>query len=102
MHLIQLLLPISDNEGRPIDEDAFTMVRRELTEHFGGVTAFMRAPASGLWKRSPGDIEHDDLIMVEVVTDALDRGWWHDYRRLLEARFKQETIHVRAVGIERL
>jgi hypothetical protein len=40
--------------------------------------------------------------MVEVMTEALDRHWRDDYRRRLEARFNQETIHIRAVGIERL
>ena len=50
MHLIQILLPLYDNEGRPFAAPAFDRVRNELGEKFGGVTAFRGAPAEGLWK----------------------------------------------------
>ena len=54
MHLVQLLLPLYDNEGRGFGETPFAAVREELTRRFGGVTAYMRSPATGLWKKSPG------------------------------------------------
>ena len=51
MHLVQLLLPIYDNQGMHIAESNFRDVRRELTTRFGGVTAYQRSPAAGLWRR---------------------------------------------------
>jgi hypothetical protein len=45
MHLVQLLLPLCDNSGNAFAETVYTSIRRELTERFGGVTAFTRAPA---------------------------------------------------------
>jgi hypothetical protein len=40
MYLIQLLLPLYDNEKRPFTRLDFDSVRKDLTERFGGVTAF--------------------------------------------------------------
>ena len=50
MHLVQILLPLRDNEGAPFPGDDFTRVRAELVERFGGVTAHLQAPAQGVWK----------------------------------------------------
>ena len=63
MHLIQLLLPLHDNDGRPFSVSDFAQVRRDLTERFGGVTAFVRAPAQGLWKEVADDINRDEVVM---------------------------------------
>ena len=40
MHLIQLFLPLYDNDGQAFAKPLFDTVRGELTERFGGVTAF--------------------------------------------------------------
>ncbi len=37
----------------------------ELIERFGGVTAFVRAPAVGLWKENAEDINRDEVVMFE-------------------------------------
>jgi len=47
--LIQILLPLFDNDGRRFGEEPFTRTRGELLERFGGLTAHQRAPAKGLW-----------------------------------------------------
>ena len=98
--LVQILLPLFDNEGRELAAGLFGDVRRELTERFGGLTAHMRAPARGLWKTEEGDLARDDIVIFEVVAEALDRSWWNAYRRTLEARFRQEQILIRATGVE--
>jgi hypothetical protein len=43
MYLIEILLPVRDNEGRPFAATSYQSLRDELTEHYGGVTAFTRA-----------------------------------------------------------
>jgi hypothetical protein len=102
MHLVQILLPMFTNDGDRIDPAKLAEVRRELTDRFGGVTAYQRAPATGLWRSPDGDVDRDDMIMVEVVVETLDRAWWAAYRRDLERRFDQEAIHARAVAVERI
>ena len=39
-HLVQLLLPTHHQDGRPVLAEEFARVRIELTEKFGGVTAY--------------------------------------------------------------
>ena len=95
MHLIQILLPLYDNAGKTFGEETFSRVRRELTERFGGLTAFTRAPAQGLWK-DEGETKHDEIVVFEVMAEQLDAVWWRGYRQRLEREFRQDTIVIRA------
>jgi hypothetical protein len=101
-HLVQLILPVYDNDGAPIGRELFVQVRRELTERFGGVTAYTRAPAEGTWESPEGALHRDDVVVVETMTEQLDRAWWADYSRELATRFRQQTVIVRALIYELL
>ena len=96
MHLVQLLLPLAG--GRPV----FDEVMHELTERYGGVTAYTRAPAAGRWKNPSASTERDDIVVIEVMVEELDKPWWARYRRSLEKRLRQKEIVVRAHRIESL
>ena len=100
--LVQLFLPLRDNDGHAYPKAEFDRVRAELTERFGGATAFLRSPAVGAWEDDEGDIQRDDVVLMEVMADRLDHDWWTAYRESLEARFAQEEILVRATPVERL
>ena len=103
MHLVQILLPLRDNEGEAFPRADFTRVRAELVERFGGVTAHLQAPAQGVWKdEQEGKIERDEIVVIEVMADALEREWWRSYREELRGRFRQEELVVRAMEMERL
>lgn len=103
MHLISVLLPLTDNAGAPHPPRLYTEVADALTTRFGGLTAFTRAPAQGLWQpdgaRPPS---RDDVVIFEVMAEHLDRDWWRGYRRTLERQFEQEQIVIRAHPIELL
>ena len=96
MELVQIVLPVFAAGGDRHPRDTFDRTLAELTDRFGGVTAFTRAPAEGLWDDGSGRVVEDDVIVVEVLTEETDE-WWADYKRLLEKRFAQETILIRAV-----
>ena len=96
MHLVQLLLPLVDERA------VFDEVMHELTDRFGGVTAYTRAPAAGRWKNASDSTEHDDIVVVEVMVEALDKAWWASYRKKLAKRLKQKELVVRAHAIEPL
>jgi hypothetical protein len=102
MHLIQLLLPLYDNSNVRFPRETFDHVRQELTDRFGGVTAFLRSPGEGFWRMAENAINRDDVVIFEVMTDELDRPWWVQYRRELEQRFRQIELVIRASLIERL
>lgn len=102
MYLVQFLLPLYDNKGKQFAHALYAQVRYELTERFGGVTAYAQAPASGLWQQESGKVVHDELIVHEVMAETLDRDWWRSYRQRLEARFSQTSIVIRAHAVQML
>jgi len=97
MFLVQILLPLFDNEGHPFEPSDYVQLRSELADRFGGVTAYTRAPARGVWKDDTGETTRDDIVIFEVMTEELDRSWWNGFRRDLERRFRQDTVIVRAL-----
>ena len=100
--LVQILLPIYDNDGRRLPEGVYAETRAELTERFGGLTAYQRAPARGLWKTDEGDVALDDIVIFEVMATALDRDWWHAARERWQRRFRQDVLVIRAMAVELL
>jgi hypothetical protein len=102
VHLIEFFLPTFGNDATHFPKEEFARVRRELTERFGGVTAFMQSPATGLWADDAGEVRHDELVTFEVMAETLDRDWWRSYRQQLEQRFGQEEIVMRVSSFERL
>ena len=102
MVLIQLLLPTTSGATTAEGSAPLAQTRRELADRFTGVTAYVRSPAKGLWTAADGQVEQDDVVMVEVVTDTFERAWWRTYAATLAERFRQESIHVRALTVELL
>ncbi|EYD77889.1 hypothetical protein Rumeso_00616 [Rubellimicrobium mesophilum DSM 19309] len=101
MHLIQILLPTADNAGQPFPRSLFTALRRELTARFGGVTVYARGPAEGFWDADDGQ-SRDDIVIFEVMADALDELWWRATRESLERDFRQDEVVIRAQEVRRL
>ena len=98
MHLIEILLPLCDNQGVRFAPSEFAAVRSTLIEKFGGLTSFNRAPADGTEKESGGE-RHDELIVFEIMTDTVDKAWWAAYREQLETTFRQDRILIRASDV---
>lgn len=101
MHLVQILLPLTTPDGTRLPQALFDAVRQELVERFGGLTAYTRAPARGLWDDG-GGVERDDIVVYEVMVELLDRAWWAGYREDLARRFGQKEMILRAQSIELL
>jgi hypothetical protein len=101
MHLVQLLLPVRDNAGRLYKDHIFESINASLVQLFGGVTAFSRVPAKGSWINHDHE-ERDDVIVVEVMVEDLNRTWWRSFRERLEADMGQTEIVIRCLPIDRL
>ena len=102
IHLVQLLIPVYDNGGRPFPASHYAELRAELTSQFGGMTAYTRSPAQGIWATDGAPAQRDDIVVYEVMAEVLGREWWIDYRRRLERRFAQDELVIRAQLVERL
>ncbi len=101
MHLVQIILPLSTNDGRKLPRSLFDAVQQELVDAFGGVTAYARSPAKGLWDDGAA-VQQDEVILYEVMAETLDRPWWARYRQALEARFEQQEVLIRAQAVDKL
>ena len=99
MKMIQLLLPLWSKSGERFPKDLFDQVSEELIRRFTGLTAYIQAPASGLWEKEDGKTVHDEIIIYEVMVESLDLPWWTEYRTGLEKRFQQDKLIVRAQEI---
>ena len=102
MHLVQLLLPIQDQNGQAYPRAFYDDLVGRLTERFGGVTAYSRSPATGLWESDSGRTVRDQVVVYEVMVEQLDAAWWARLREQLEAQFAQDELVVRAQEIRRL
>ena len=97
MYLVQILLPLHDNSQEAFPREEYSRVRKELTERFGGLTVYRRAPAEGTWRpNEEGQTSRDDIVIFEVMASNLDTEWWCTYRHELEKRFRQDVIFIRA------
>jgi hypothetical protein len=101
MFLIEILLPLRDNQGRAFEDQILHELRQELTSRFGGVTAFNRAPAVGESREGKRTIR-DQIIVLEIMVEQVDREWWTSYRKHLEKLFRQDEIVIRAIAIEKI
>lgn len=95
-YLVQILLPVRDNAGVPFPADVLAGIRQSLADRFGGVTAFTRAPAEGLWSPDGNATSRDDIVVVEVMVEDFDEGWWRGFQKMLEHDLQQDLLVIRA------
>lgn len=102
-YLVEIFLPLSDAKGKRFPARLYETVREELVSEFGGMTAYVRSPAVGLWKPEVrARAERDLLIIYEVMAPQLKRKWWSSYRQQLQERFCQQKLVIRAQSIRSL
>jgi len=101
MKLIQIFLPLYDNNGKRFPARKFAAERDVLVNRFGGLTAYTRSPARGLWKDGT-QTSRDDIVIFEVMVRRVDRTWWNNYRHAVQKRFKQKELIVRSQDMKLL
>lgn len=99
MKLVQIFLPLYDNNGRRFSAALYARERKRLIERFGGLTAYMRSPARGLWKDGLRT-KRDDIVIFEVMLRRMDRKWWTEHRYRLQKRFRQKELLVRVQDVK--
>jgi hypothetical protein len=99
--LVQILLPTFQRDGTAVPKSVFDHVAHELTEKFGGVTSYLRAPAEGRWQSGTGT-EHDQIVVVEVMTEEIDTAYWSTLRKRLERELAQDRIIIRCHTVQLL
>ena len=98
--LIQVFLPLSDHNGHSFPGEWYKQISTSLTERFGGVTIYQRAPVTGLWKEEEQHTVRDDLIIYEVMVDKVQKDYWEPFKKQLEQQFRQDSILIRSSPIQ--
>jgi len=101
-HLIQILIPLADNAGRPFAKEFLEDVKRQLVDKFGGMTAFERSPARGVWAPENGARQQDDVVTVEVMVEDIDESWWSTFKTRLESELDQDELVIRVFRVRTL
>src|SRR4051794_24566541 len=102
MHLVEIFIPTTYPNRSLVTGAAFERLKDELTQKFGGVTAFTRAPADGRWRDDGGAVIADTVVIFEVMVETLDIGWWQRFKHELMEVFKQEDLMLRATHVTRI
>ena len=102
MKLVQIFLPLYDNNKQLFDKSLYDDMLRELKDQFGGVTFYRNTSAEGLWEDESGKTNYDELVIAEVMIDDPDKAWWKQFKQSLEQIFKQEEILIRSILFEKL
>jgi hypothetical protein len=100
-HLIEVFLPLTRGDCSAVESAEIEGLIAGMADRFGGATAYARSPAEGLWQ-AEGETVRDSIVIVEVMVEDLDRGWWADYRSRLEVAFAQDEILIRVTPVQRL
>ena len=100
-YCVEILLPLAGEDGSPHPQQKFEELKARLVEAFGGLTAFTRTPAEGLW-RDGRSVERDQIVVFEGMAETLEAAWWSSLRTDLESAFGQQEIVIRACRIRRL
>jgi hypothetical protein len=99
--LVQILVPQVNGHGDRVPPATLQALGRELTDRFGGVTCYSRAPAEGLWQQDEdAPPKKDDIIIYEVMAQRFDRPYWRALQERLEIDLAQREIVIRAQLIE--
>ncbi|MGC4056527.1 MAG: inorganic diphosphatase [Chitinophagaceae bacterium] len=95
-YMVELFIPLKDNEGKLFPEAWFKKIRDTLCKRFKGVTITLRQPAEGFWEAEDGAHVKDQMLTFELMLDLLDAEYWKALREELEAQFRQEQILIRS------
>jgi hypothetical protein len=95
---LEILLPLTYNDGTTIEDEKFELTADELTEHFGGITEDVLR-ATGTWKYG-GARYRDELLRLRIDSDHPKAvAFLKSYKRVLKARFQQIDIWITAHDI---
>ena len=100
MKLIELFIPLYDNEGEKFSDEHFENLKSELTDAFGGVTIYKKT--SGYWKEPERPVKKDEILIYEIMAEQIKKAYWQALKRRLLILFRQKDLVFRYSDIEML
>jgi hypothetical protein len=100
--LYELYLPLTYNDGRPVEKGKFNITRRELISRFGGLTSTPPGfPLQGWWHSAQGVVK-DEIVIWTVLTQNDEDPFFLNYKETLKQRFDQEEIFLLKIPADAL
>jgi hypothetical protein len=90
---------VKDNDGHCFPPHIWENLKNTLVDKFGGVTAYTRSPAEGIWSPSPTERSRDQIFTVEVIVRDFDTEWWQILRRDMQNILRQDQLLFRVSPI---
>src|SRR5437016_2286321 len=88
----EILLPTRYNDGRPIEQERFTLTRRELVAAFGAIT-WNPERLQGIWSQGGQVFEDANIKVVIDVEDTPEvENFFCRFKATLKSRFQQIEI----------
>lgn len=102
MKCIELFIPLFNKNGKAFAKKKYKWLRVLLTDKFGGLTIYARAPAEGFWQEKAERTVNDKMIIYEVLVPAIDKVFWQELKLNLLKKFAQDEILIRVTDISLL
>ena len=99
--LIELFIPVANNDGQPFSADHHEVFLIFLLHLFGGASR-LPGRVDGAWMDN-GNIYHDEIIVWQVrLASICDGGLVREAVSFALAHYDQEAIFIRYLGLSEI
>src|SRR5262249_59734646 len=96
----EILLPLTHNDGRPVDPEKCRQTQAELIDRFNG-TSLLPGTVRGFWVHEGRQYEDESLqIRVDAGTTKEGRQFFVRLKGALKERFEQIDIYIVSYAID--
>lgn len=92
---IEVFIPLHDQDGIPFPGYLYQHICKQIIKDFGGVTAYTRAPAIGIWEDREHQEVKDDIVIFEIMVSEIDYSYWRQFKKKLVVQFGQKELIIR-------
>ena len=87
-----IYVPLSNNDGTPVDPQKLKDLKKRLVDHFGGLTHFPQEN-EGLWKVGAFTFR-DKIVILRVLTTEPDKAgsFFAELKKEMQRNWAQEDV----------
>ena len=95
-----IYVPLSNNDGTPVDPQKLRDLKKRLVDHFGGLTHFPQEN-EGLWKVGAFTFR-DKIVILRVLTTEPDKAsaFFAELKQEMQRNWAQEDVLIVVRDVE--
>ncbi|MGI8604942.1 MAG: hypothetical protein ACR2OZ_18380 [Verrucomicrobiales bacterium] len=90
MREYELYVPLCYNDGRVVESEKLTHLKKRLVDQFGGLTHFPQE-SEGLWKIGAHTFR-DKIVILRVIADHDQQDYFSELKAEVEREWAQEDF----------